>query len=166
MGTLKMIRAFMYWPKSVIRKKKEGETKRRLETQRELMTAQKGTQIMGRARLCLSQHLVSRLRKSKGSVTSFFWRRTVRCVAAQDGNNELEGRARVWRTVFILCARRKSLLIWRNFGFYGSCTFEWPGLYDTVLYIIFRKEQHLPAPRSCGCGIYGWRGSTKSRTRS
>ena len=44
---------------AVIRKKREGETKREIETQRELVVAQKGTQIMGRACPCLSLHLVS-----------------------------------------------------------------------------------------------------------
>ena len=44
---------------AVIRKKREGETKREIATQRELVLAQKSTQIMGRARLCLSLHLVS-----------------------------------------------------------------------------------------------------------
>ncbi len=49
---------------AVIRKKREGETKRKIATQRELVMAQQGVQIMGRDRLCLSLHLVSLWRKS------------------------------------------------------------------------------------------------------
>ncbi len=44
---------------AVISKKREGETKIEIETQRDLVMAQKGTQIMGRACPCLSLHLVS-----------------------------------------------------------------------------------------------------------
>ncbi len=54
-------------------------TKREIATQRELVIAKKDTQIMDRACLCLSLHLVSpwrnftlrELRKLRGSITSF-----------------------------------------------------------------------------------------------
>ncbi len=39
-------------------------------------------------------------------------------------------------------------------------------LYNILHYIIFRKEQHLLAPRSSSYGTYGFRGPTKSQTRS
>ncbi len=46
------------------KQKREGETKREIDTQKELVVAKKGTQIMGRARPCLSLHQVSLWRKS------------------------------------------------------------------------------------------------------
>ncbi len=61
---------------AVIRKKREGESKREIETQRELVMAQKCTQIMGQARLCLSLHLVSLWRISGWRIGAFkrIWR--------------------------------------------------------------------------------------------
>ena len=41
---------------AVIRKKREGETKREIETQSKLVMAKKGAQIKGPACLCLSLH--------------------------------------------------------------------------------------------------------------
>ncbi len=64
---------------AVIRKRVSEGIKREIATQRELMTAQKGTQIMGRARLCLSLQLATSLRK-------FTWRNCANCArqAAQN----------------------------------------------------------------------------------
>ena len=67
---------------AVIRKRREWETKREIDTQRMPLVAQKGTQIMGWACPCLSLHLVSpwrnftwrKLRKSRVSIISFLGR--------------------------------------------------------------------------------------------
>ena len=82
MGTINLIRALMYLGKSVPVKGKEKERqKKEIETQRELVVAQKGTQIMGRACPCLSLCF--------GSFGSVWrkpgWRRTRRLSSAGSG---------------------------------------------------------------------------------
>ncbi len=104
------------------------------------MTAQKGMQIVGRARLCLSQHLVSPWRKTEWRNGAFkrIWRLFIlTAFLALFGDvelpNQAQSRATAWRKFFLLYAPGANPSFFgRNFGFYGLCTFKWPGLYMYV----------------------------------
>ena len=65
---------------AVIGKKRGGDRKREIATQGELVMAQIGTQITGRACPCLSLHLMSPLRK-------FVWRKIAQNAEARLAQN-------------------------------------------------------------------------------
>ncbi len=116
------------------------------------MTAQKGTQIVDRACLCLSLHLMTPFAQvyvaqiaQIQSVYHFPFRRSLWSGAWRHlGHIESKVGPKSGAIFLIICAGRKSLLFWRNFRFYGLCTFKWPGLYF-VYNCVFAQ---LSLPRS------------------
>ncbi len=101
------------------------------------MTAQKGTQIVDRACLCQSLHLMTPFAQvyvaqiaQIQSVYNFPFRRSLWSGAWRHlGHIESKVGPKSGAIFLIICAGRKSLLFWRNFRFYGLCIFKWPGLY-------------------------------------
>ncbi len=142
MGTLKMIHALMYWLKLVPVKEKGRERQKKRDSDIERAddcpkrhancgpSSPVSIPTLGES---LAHFYVAQIAQIKGIYYLLFGRHLAKCLAAEGGYIKIKEGMTAWRTFYIICAGRKSLLFWRNVGFYGLCTFKWPGLYTHIL---------------------------------